>query len=101
MDASFTLPLYATVNQPIVASFTFINLGGAVIANATLIPTDTVRITGTAQDSVVFTPDNSEALFSPRLSDVPGYGQATTTFKLNVTQVGTIQINCFRNRFRQ
>ncbi|MBR4570002.1 MAG: hypothetical protein IKO19_04975 [Candidatus Riflebacteria bacterium] len=92
MDASFTLPLYATVNQPIVASFTFINLGGAVIANATLIPTDTVRITGTAQDSVVFTPDNSEALFSPRLSDVPGYGQATTTFKLNVTQVGTIQL---------
>ena len=90
MDASFTLPLYATVNQPIVASFTFINLGGAVIANATLVPTDTVDIS--RPGAVVFTPDDTEALFSPRLSDVPGYGQATTTFKLRAATVGTVQL---------
>ena len=92
MDASFTLPLYATINQPIVASFTFINLGGAVITNATLVPTDTVDISEMDRSQIVFTPDDTEALFSPRLSDVPGYGQATTTFKLSANQVGTFRL---------
>ena len=92
MDASFTLPLYATINQPIAASFTFINLGGAVITNATLVPTDTVDISGMDRSHIVFTPDDTEALFSPRLSDVPGYGQTTTTFKLSANQVGTFKL---------
>ena len=92
LDAAFTLPQYVTLNQPFVGSFTFINLGGAVITNATLVPTDTVNITSTGGGDVEFTPDDTEALFSPRLSDVSGYGQATTTFKLRATHVGTVRL---------
>ena len=92
MDALFELPQYVTVNQPFVGSFTFINRGGAVIANATLVPTDTVDITQTGGGAVDFTPDDTEALFAPRLSDVPGYGQATTTFKLKATHTGTVRL---------
>ncbi len=92
MDTLFTLPEYVTVNQPFVGSFTFINTGGAVITNATLIPTDTVNITSTGGGAIDFTPDDTEALFSPRLSEVPGYGQATTTFKLKATHVGTVRL---------
>ena len=92
IDALFELPQYVTVNQPFVGSFTFINRGGAVIANATLVPTDTVDITQTGGGAVDFTPDDTEALFSPRLLDVPGYGQATTTFKLRATHTGTVRL---------
>ncbi len=91
MTASFTMPLYATVDQPIAASFTFINIGGAIITNASLIPTDTVNISGTG--NVTFTPDNPlEAIFSPRLSEVPGFGQATATFKLRASRRGNVSL---------
>ena len=92
IDALFTLPQYVTLNQPFVGSFTFINRGGAVIANATLVPTDTVDITQTGGGAVDFTPDDTEAIFSPRLLDVPGYGQATTTFKLRAAHTGTVKL---------
>ena len=92
MDALFTLPQYVTLNQPFVGSFTFINRGGAVIANATLVPTHTVDITSTGYGNVDFTPDDTEAIFSPRLLDVPGYGQATTTFKLRASHTGTVKL---------
>ena len=99
MDATFSLPQYVTVNQPIVASFTFINTGGAVITNATLVPTDTVDITRTGGGDVEFTPEDTEALFSPRLSDVPGYGQATTTFKLRAAHTGTVRLTASATGF--
>ncbi len=96
MTASFTLPLYATVGQPITASFTYINLGGAEIANATLVPTDTVRINhldGGTNGDVTLAPDNpTEAVFSPRLTEVPGNGQATATFKLIAARTGRVSL---------
>ena len=96
MTASFTLPLYATVGQPITASFTYINLGGAEIANATLVPTDTVRINhldGATNGDVTLDPDNpADAVFSPRLTEVPGNGQATATFKLIAARTGRVSL---------
>ena len=96
MTASFTLPVYATVGQPITASFTYINLGGAEIANATLVPTDTVRINhldGGTNGDVTLDPDNpAEAVFSPRLTEVPGNGQATATFKLIAARTGRVSL---------
>lgn len=96
MTASFTLPVYATVGQPITASFTYINLGGAEIANATLVPTDTVRINhldGATNGDVTLDPDNpAEAVFAPRLTEVPGNGQATATFKLIAARTGRVSL---------
>lgn len=94
MTASFTMPLYATVGQPIVASFTYINEGGAEITNATLIPTSTVQINSVSGGgNVTFNPDNpEEAIFDPRLSDVPGNGQATAIFKLIAAHTGRVSL---------
>lgn len=96
MTASFTLPLYATIGQPITASFTYINLGGAEITNATLVPTDTVRINhldGATNGDVTLDPDNpADAVFSPRLAEVPGNGQATATFKLIAARTGRVSL---------
>ena len=79
MVATFTLPTTATVGQDFVASFTFINEGGAAIESATLGGTVTLR--GTATDTIgnnigvdsvwlQIIPNSDGTTFAPTMNDV-------------------------------
>ena len=91
MVATFTLPTTATVGQDFVASFTFINEGGAAIESATLGGTVTKIGAGTA----TLIPPAAGREFDPQYSDVPGHGQATATYRYTATGAGAFQL---RNR---
>ncbi len=89
MVASFTLPTSVTVGQNFTASFTYINEGGAVIESATLgVP---VTTSGTGRATLIPAADGTE--FSPKYSDVTGYGQATATYNFTAASAGTFQLS--------
>lgn len=88
MIASFTLPQYATVGQSFTASFTYINEGGALIEGATL--ADHVTKTGTGGIAIIPASDGLE--FTPKYSDINGYGQATATYSLTAVSAGTLRL---------
>lgn len=88
MIASFTIPTTVTVGQNFVASFTYINNGGAIIESATLEPA--VRTSGTGRANIIPAADGTE--FTPKYCDVEGYGQATATYNFTAASAGTFQL---------
>ncbi|HNW36823.1 MAG TPA: hypothetical protein PKM25_17925, partial [Candidatus Ozemobacteraceae bacterium] len=69
LGALFSMPAKVSVGQPFVASFTYVNTGGAVVSSAY---TSSLELFGPG------TANQTSGM--PAVTDVPGNGQATVTF---------------------